>query len=226
MPKEGRRMNGGESCPGCKDKKSRTRQTQLAQLSLAGHPDSITAWVRGARPGYIDSEKMFRRVMATGGRKGRRLGSQIRVNSRCYLIPAQPPMKQARPEHFVMKRQGAHRAGTGLMACAAIAFPGSGRRCASVLPEQVFMAPGVPPALFPDLPGERSGSSHRSRKWGAATTLPPFLQSGSGLLAAGGAGAWGRRHHERPDRAPPPCSAGMWLELPRGSRERSQCQVG
>lgn len=128
--------------------------------------------------------------MATGGRKGRRLGSQIRVNSRCYLIPAQPPMKQARPEHFVMKRQGAHRAGTGPMACAAIAFPGSDQRCASVLPEQVFIAPGVPPALFPDLPGERLGSSHRSRKWGAAITLPPFLQSGSGLPAARG----GRRH--------------------------------
>lgn len=198
MPKEGCRMNGGERCLGCKDKKSRTRQTQLVHLSpaasaLPGHPDSITAWVRGARPEYIDSEIMFRRVMATGGRKGRRLGSQIIVNSRCYLIPAQPPMKQARPEHFVMKRQGAHGARTGLIAWAAIAFPGSDRGCASILPEQVFMAPGVPPALFPDLPGERLGSSHRSRKWGAATTLPPFLQSGSRLPAAGG-----RRGKEAP----------------------------
>ena len=40
---------------------------------------AITAWVRGAHPGCIDCEIMFRRVMAAGGRKGRRLGSQIIV---------------------------------------------------------------------------------------------------------------------------------------------------
>lgn len=32
MPKEGWRRKGGESCPGCKDKKSRARKTQLAHL--------------------------------------------------------------------------------------------------------------------------------------------------------------------------------------------------
>lgn len=84
MPKEGWRMKGDESCPGCKDKKSRARQTQLARLSpaasaLPGHPDSITAWVCGAHPGYTDCEIMLRRVMAAGGRKGRMLGSQIIV---------------------------------------------------------------------------------------------------------------------------------------------------
>lgn len=99
-------------------------------------------------------------------------------------------MKQDWPEHFIMKRQGAHGACAGLIARAAVAFLGSEaevRLCSASA--GVFKARRVPPALFPDLTGERSGSSHRSRKWDAASTLTPFLQSGSGLPAARGEGS-------------------------------------
>ena len=96
-------------------------------------------------------------------------------------------MKQDWPEHFIMKRQGAHGARAGLIACAAVAFLGSEAEVSLCSASAgVFKARRVPPALFPDLTGERSGSSHRSRKWDSATTLTPFLQSGSGLRLPAG----------------------------------------
>lgn len=68
---------------------------------------------------------MLRRKAGAVREKGRMLGSQNNSDSRCYLIPAQPPMKQDWPEHFIMKRQGAHGAALSSPCCRRLPWFGS-----------------------------------------------------------------------------------------------------